>query len=99
MSHTLLLVDDEEKVLEFMEPFLRQEGFEIVTAKTGKEALQKAKEVKPSLVVLDWMLPEMSGIEVCRKLRKTSRVGIIMVRREQTKRIKLSGWKSVPMII
>ncbi|BDG45642.1 MULTISPECIES: response regulator transcription factor [Parageobacillus] len=89
MSHTLLLVDDEEKVLEFMEPFLRQEGFEIVTAKTGKEALQKAKEVKPSLVVLDWMLPEMSGIEVCRKLRKTSRVGIIMVtaRTDETDKI------------
>jgi DNA-binding response OmpR family regulator len=89
MSHTLLLVDDEEKVLEFMEPFLRQEGFEIVTAKTGKEALQKAKEVKPSLVVLDWMLPEMSGIEVCRKLRKTSCVGIIMVtaRTDETDKI------------
>ncbi|BDG41823.1 response regulator transcription factor [Saccharococcus caldoxylosilyticus] len=89
MPHTLLLVDDEEKVLEFMEPFLRQEGFEIVTAKTGKEALQKAKEVKPSLVVLDWMLPEMSGIEVCRELRKTSRVGIIMVtaRTDETDKI------------
>ncbi|WP_017435909.1 response regulator [Saccharococcus caldoxylosilyticus] len=89
MPHTLLLLDDEEKVLEFMEPFLRQEGFEIVTAKTGKEALQKAKEVKPSLVVLDWMLPEMSGIEVCRELRKTSRVGIIMVtaRTDETDKI------------
>ncbi|QSB49041.1 response regulator [Parageobacillus toebii] len=89
MPHTLLLVDDEEKVLEFMEPFLRQEGFEIVTAKTGKEALQKAKEVKPSLVVLDWMLPEMSGIEVCRELRKASRVGIIMVtaRTDETDKI------------
>lgn len=89
MSHTLLLVDDEEKVLEFMEPFLRQEGFQIVTAKTGREALQKAREKKPSLVVLDWMLPEMSGIEVCRELRKTSAVGIIMVtaRTEETDKI------------
>jgi DNA-binding response OmpR family regulator len=89
MSHTLLLVDDEEKVLEFMEPFLRQEGFHIVTAKTGKEALEKVKEINPSLVVLDWMLPEMSGIEVCRELRKTSRVGIIMVtaRTDETDKI------------
>lgn len=89
MAHTLLLVDDEEKVLEFMEPFLRQEGFQIVTAKTGKEALQKSKEKSPSLVVLDWMLPEMSGIEVCRELRKMGRMGIIMVtaRTEETDKI------------
>lgn len=79
MPHTLLLVDDEEKVLEFMEPFLRQEGFQIITAANGREALQKAKELKPSLVVLDWMLPEMSGIDVCRELRKTGNMGIIMV--------------------
>ncbi|NNU84899.1 response regulator transcription factor [Geobacillus sp. BMUD] len=91
MPHTLLLVDDEEKVLEFMEPFLRQEGFEIVTAKTGKEALQKVKETNPSLVVLDWMLPEMSGIDVCRELRKTSRVGIIMVTAKTEETDKIIG--------
>ncbi|ABO65567.1 MULTISPECIES: response regulator [Geobacillus] len=91
MPHTLLLVDDEERVLEFMEPFLRQEGFEIVTAKTGKEALQKAKETNPSLVVLDWMLPEMSGIDVCRELRKTSHVGIIMVTAKTEETDKIIG--------
>lgn len=89
MAHTLLLVDDEEKVLDFMEPFLRQEGFHTATAKTGTEALRKAEEIKPSLVVLDWMLPEMSGIEVCQKLRKKDRMGIIMVtaRTEETDKI------------
>lgn len=79
MPRTLLLVDDEEKVLEFMEPFLRQEGFQIATAGTGKEAISKAWEIKPALVVLDWMLPEMSGIDVCRELRKIAHLGIIMV--------------------
>lgn len=89
MSHTLLLVDDEVKVLEFMAPFLRGEGFIIITAKTGKEALQKAKDKKPSLVVLDWMLPEMSGIEVCKELRKLGGIGVIMVtaRTEETDKI------------
>lgn len=89
MPQTLLLVDDESKVLEFMEPYLRQEGFHIVTAKTGKEAIRKAGEIKPDLVVLDWMLPEMSGIEVCRELRKISGMGIIMVtaRTEETDKI------------
>ncbi|QKG84399.1 response regulator transcription factor [Kroppenstedtia pulmonis] len=89
MVQTLLLVDDEEQVLRFMEPYLREEGFQTITAKTGTEALEKAKEEKPSLVVLDWMLPGMSGIEVCRELRRMSRMGIIMVtaRTEETDKI------------
>ncbi|MDF2964104.1 MAG: hypothetical protein K0S39_5839 [Paenibacillus sp.] len=89
MTYTLLLVDDEKKVIEFIEPFLQQEGFQVLSATTGKEALHLAKERKPSLVVLDWMLPEMSGIDVCRELRKVSRVGIIMVtaRTEETDKI------------
>jgi DNA-binding response OmpR family regulator len=89
LPHTLLLADDEDKVIEFMKPFLQAEGFEILTAKTGTEALHLAKTKKPSLVVLDWMLPEMSGIDVCRELRKISRMGIIMVtaRTEVTDRI------------
>ncbi|TMV51434.1 response regulator transcription factor [Paenibacillus mesophilus] len=91
MSHTLLLVDDEKKVLEFMEPFLRQEGFQTITASTGKEALRKAKENKPSIVVLDWMLPEMNGIDVCRELRKLSRVGIIMVTARAEESDKIIG--------
>ncbi|WP_188991826.1 response regulator [Paenibacillus nasutitermitis] len=89
MSHTLLIVDDEEKVIEFMVPFLRQEGYTIVTARSGTEALEKAREFRPSLAVLDWMLPGMSGIEVCRQLRQSSRIGIIMVtaRTEETDKI------------
>lgn len=91
MTHTLLLVDDEAKVIEFMETFLQQEGYHIVTAASGKEALQKAKETKPSLVVLDWMLPGMNGIDVCRELRKSSRVGIIMVTARTEESDKIIG--------
>jgi DNA-binding response OmpR family regulator len=90
MTHTLLLVDDERQVLEFMEPYLRQEGFHIVTATTGTQALALASEHKPALVVLDWMLPEKSGIEVCRRLRSgSSHIGIIMVtaRTDETDKI------------
>jgi DNA-binding response OmpR family regulator len=89
VAHTLLLVDDEIKVLEFMEPFLRQEGFHILTAMSGTDALRIAGERKPNLVVLDWMLPEMSGIAVCQELRKMSRIGIIMVtaRADETDKI------------
>jgi DNA-binding response OmpR family regulator len=89
MRHTILLVDDEEKVLEVIAPFLLQEGYDVVTATTGKEALRLAREVKPSVIVLDWMMPEMSGIDVCRELRQTSRVGIIMLtaRTDETDKI------------
>jgi DNA-binding response OmpR family regulator len=91
MTHTLLLVDDEAKVIEFMEPFLQQEGYHIITATTGTEALRKAKEAKPSLVVLDWMLPGMNGIDVCRELRKLSRIGIIMVTARTEESDKIIG--------
>lgn len=89
MPHTVLLVDDEAKVIEFMAPFLRREGFEIATASSGPEALAQAAAKKPSLVVLDWMLPGMSGIDVCRELRKMGRMGIIMVtaRADETDKI------------
>lgn len=89
MAQTLLLVDDEQKVLDFMAPYLSGEGYVVVTAKTGLEALRLAREHKPSLAVLDWMLPEMSGIDVCRELRRESKIGIVMVtaRTDETDKI------------
>lgn len=91
MSHTLLLVDDEAGVIDFMASFLRQEGYCIETAMTGRDALLKAKETKPSLVVLDWMLPGMNGIEVCRELRKLGGMGIIMVTARTEESDKIIG--------
>jgi DNA-binding response OmpR family regulator len=79
METTILLVDDEVKMLEAMAPYLQNEGFRIVRATTGKDALNIAKTECPALVVLDWMLPGMSGIEVCRELRNTGSYGIIML--------------------
>lgn len=91
MDQTILLVDDEEKVLEFMRSFLQSEGFKVVTARTGTEALTKAKETNPGVVVLDWMMPGMSGLDVCRELRKKSRVGIIMVTAKADEMDKVVG--------
>jgi DNA-binding response OmpR family regulator len=87
----LLLVEDEKSMLEAMSEFLRGEGFEIVTARTGKEALAVAKSEAPDLVVLDWMLPEMSGIEVCRELRRTGNYGVIMVTAKSEETDKIIG--------
>jgi DNA-binding response OmpR family regulator len=87
----LLLVEDEKSMLEAMSEFLRGEGFEIVTARTGKEALAVAKSEAPDLVVLDWMLPEMSGIEVCKELRRTGNYGVIMVTAKSEETDKIIG--------
>jgi len=86
---TLLLVDDEAKMLDFMASYFRREGYDVITAMTGSEALRLAQAAKPAVVVLDWMLPKMSGIDVCRELRRTSRAGIVMVtaRADETDKI------------
>lgn len=70
MKSKILIVDDEPEAVELIEFNLKQAGFEVVTAADGAEALKKAREVLPSLIVLDLMLPEMDGLEVCKILRR-----------------------------
>jgi len=91
VAHTILIADDEPKVLEFMEPFLREEGYVVLTARNGREALRLARSARPALAVLDWMMPEMSGIDVCRELRRTERIGIIMVTAKAEETDKIVG--------
>lgn len=66
----LLLVDDEQDILEILSYNLKQEGYQIFTASNGKEAIEKAQSIKPHLIVLDVMMPEMDGIEACIEIRK-----------------------------
>ena len=75
----VLVVEDEASFVEALTIGLRREGFEVVVAVDGAEALEKFDEVKPDLVLLDVMLPRISGIDVCRQLRKRTQVPIIMV--------------------
>jgi two-component system alkaline phosphatase synthesis response regulator PhoP len=65
----VLIVDDEPDILEIISYNLKKEGYEIVTAKNGIEALEKASSFEPDLVILDIMMPKMNGIEVCKALR------------------------------
>jgi two-component system, OmpR family, alkaline phosphatase synthesis response regulator PhoP len=65
----ILIADDEPDILEIISYNLRSEGYETVTAKDGEEALQKAKIVKPDLIILDVMMPNKNGMEVCKLLR------------------------------
>jgi len=75
----VLVVEDEASFVEALTIGLRREGFEVVVAVDGAEALEKFDEVAPDLVLLDVMLPKISGIDVCRQLRKRTQVPIIMV--------------------
>lgn len=68
----ILIVDDEPDILEFLKYNLVKEGFHVVTANNGAEAIQSAKETNPDLIILDVMMPEMDGIETCRQLRSKS---------------------------
>ena len=68
----ILIVDDEPDILDFLSYNLRREGFEVITAASGKEALETALKTRPNLIILDIMMPEMDGVEVCRRLRGES---------------------------
>ncbi len=75
----ILIVEDERKIARFLELELQHEGYEVETAGDGRDGLEKALSWKPDLVILDLMLPLLSGIEVCRRLRHESDVPIIML--------------------
>ncbi len=82
MKQKILVVDDEPEAVELVEFNLKQAGYDVATAADGAEALKKTRTLLPSLVVLDLMLPEMDGLEVCKMLRRdpaTAAIPIIML--------------------
>jgi len=82
MTPFVLIVEDETAISTLLEYNLQKEGFETALAQDGDEALLMAQERVPDLILLDWMLPKLSGVEVCRRLRRreeTSNVPIIML--------------------
>ena len=79
MANTILVVDDEKNIVQLARLYLGNEGFRVEEAHDGKQALEKAKALSPDLIVLDIMMPEMDGLSVCKELRKTSNVPIIIL--------------------
>ncbi len=78
-TQTILVVEDEDSFVDAMQVGLKREGFRVEVARDGVEALEMFDSVQPDLILLDVMLPRISGIEVCRQIRKKSTVPIIMV--------------------
>jgi two-component system, OmpR family, response regulator RegX3 len=78
-QQTILVVEDEESFIEALVIGLKREGFRVFVARDGQDGVRQFDVVKPDLVLLDVMLPKMSGIDVCREIRTRSRVPIIMV--------------------
>ena len=79
MANTILVVDDEKNIVQLARLYLGNEGFKVEEAYDGKQALEKARTVNPDLVILDLMMPEMDGLTVCKELRKTSNVPVIIL--------------------
>ena len=78
-SHKILIVDDDANITELIRLYLDKEGFLTTCASNGKIALDKFNSENPSLIILDIMMPEMDGWQVCREIRRTSNVPIIML--------------------
>jgi two-component system phosphate regulon response regulator PhoB len=79
MKPLILIVDDEESLVEILRYNLERAGFEVASARDGEEALMLIAEHTPDLVVLDWMLPHLSGIEVCRQIRRNGAQAIPII--------------------
>ena len=87
----VLVVDDDVKTVELVKLYLHRDGYRVLTAYDGVEALRQAREGHPDLIVLDIMLPGIDGLEVCRTLRNESEVPIIMLTARTTDQDKLTG--------
>ncbi|QGG48026.1 response regulator transcription factor [Heliorestis convoluta] len=87
----ILIVDDEQEIVELLSDYLSLEGYSILTAYDGQSALQKAKQAKPDLAILDIMMPELDGFEVCRILRKDSNIPILIISARQEESDKVLG--------
>jgi DNA-binding response OmpR family regulator len=91
MTPRILVVDDDDRTAETVELYLRHAGYDVVRSADGVRALAAIDTVRPALIVLDVMLPGKNGLDVCRELRRTSDVPIIMLTARATEDDTLRG--------
>src|SRR5712692_1577490 len=87
----ILIVEDEDSLADSVRYNLEREGYAVTVAPDGRRALERFREERPSLVILDLMLPELSGLDVCRQIRSESDVPIIMVTAKDSEADKVTG--------
>lgn len=87
----ILVVDDERKMITLVRAYLERDGYQVVEATDGRQALDAFRRETPDLIILDLMLPEMDGLEVCREIRRSSEVPIIMLTARDEDTDKLVG--------
>lgn len=91
MKRKILVVDDDKKTVDLIRLYLEREQHLVLVAYDGREALEIARQRTPSLIILDWMLPKVDGLDICRILRAESAVPIIMLTARSTEEDKLLG--------
>lgn len=79
MNRTILVVDDDKKTVDLIRLYLEKERYRVLVAYDGQQALTLARQKYPSLIILDWMLPHVDGLDICRVLRAESQIPIIML--------------------
>jgi DNA-binding response OmpR family regulator len=91
MAKKILVIDDEPKIVEICQDYLKASGFEVISASNGQLGLSSARRDKPDLIVLDLMMPGMDGLDVCRALRREGNTPIIMLTARVAESDKLVG--------
>jgi|SRR5579883_1622107 len=97
MARKILTCDDEKNIVRLIQVNLERQGYEVVTAYNGRECLEKVASEKPDLIVLDLMMPEMTGFEVLEELKKdpeTQNIPVIMLTARTQDQDVLRGWQS-----
>jgi len=91
MKRIILVVDDDRKLVELVKLYLEKDGYRVLVAYDGQEALKLARSKRPDLIILDLMLPQVDGLDVCHILRQESKVPIIMLTAKTTEQDKIIG--------
>ncbi|WP_273323566.1 response regulator transcription factor [Vallitalea guaymasensis] len=91
MEEKILVIDDEHGLLEVVEAYLKKDGYEVFTADNGKEGLSLYKNIAPDFIILDLMLPDLSGEKICEIIREESDVPILMLTAKSMEDDKISG--------
>ena len=94
MDEKILIIEDDEKILRLLQRALNYEGYNVVLATEGKSGLSLTQDQKPALIILDWMLPDMDGLEVCSKLNRMTTAPILMLTAKDQVEDKIKGFDS-----